>query len=1110
MSMNLTDTYPLTNAQQRIWFMQQMYPESSLMNIGISIKFLSPVQPDLLKQAILRFISENNSTRLLLTTSHADCRGYPRQFVAQTASPHVRMIDVRSEPDPVHNARNWIQANLRKLFEWEKEPLVQFSVLQISSSELWLHLKAHHVIADGAALIYAGRDIIDLYLNFSKGLNRPFQNRPTYLEAAVRETDYIASERYAQDSRYWQEHFQTVTEPVFARTKSVHSCSESGRWETVIEGEWRERVERFCNETGISPYLCFLTAMYAYLYRMTGKRENTIGNITGNRTHPRDKATFGMFANTIAFRYEIDPMQGFADCCRVLAREYARMLRHQKYPFQHLVSRIRERNPDVVRLFDIGIEYQTMDGGVEEHIRYETEPHFSGYIEEEVIVHIKDFGELKQYRVELEYKRSLFEDSEMNDWGGRFIRMLEEAISNPIMPIANWPLLTDAERHQILIEFNDSDRDYRIDETVVELFREQVQRSPEAVALEFGEEHITYRELANESAQLAMSLQRQGIERESIVALMLPRGIDLIVGMMAVLTAGGAYLPIDPYYPEERIRYMLQDSGACVVLTHDTIVSSMSFVGDFAPSLIHIGSREKTRILEGGLMADTELSVLPIPKPDVKADLNVDPVLAPSSADLAYIIYTSGSTGQPKGVLIEHRSLSNLILAIGELLELSERTRMLQFASCSFDASVAEIFPVLCHGGTLVLETREVLQPGESLLNCMRSSEVNTAILSPSLLALLSHFPNASNSLPMLATLVTAGEACPPDVAVEWGEGRKLINGYGPSEAAVWVTYSVFTGRVPLDIGRPIGNKKVYILDENKKPVPIGVTGDIHVGGIGIARGYLNRPEMTTERFIEIDLGLLGSAPARLYRTGDLARYLPDGSIEYVGRADSQVKLRGYRIELEEIEHVLFMHPQVKQAAVIIREDVHTGGTILAAFVLPAGSDELRKEDLRNFMLAKLPRYMVPQQFCLLDRLPLTPSGKVDLRQLRHMKLEESPNSVPLEMPHNKTELILSEIWKDALGSTSVQPDVHFFDLGGDSIRLLYMHGRIREMLDVSITVMDLFRFTTIRMLASYLVEKQIHTNREEQSGANLSHKQVSAYRADAFLRQKRLRGRGR
>ncbi len=608
------------------------------------------------------------------------------------------------------------------------------------------------------------------------------------------------------------------------------------------------------------------------------------------------------------------------------------------------------------------------------------------------------------------------------------------------------------------------------------LFEMQVEQSPDSVAVvfekqenEFSEqsfgEHIdenvhnflTYQQLNHRANQLAHYLQTIGTGPEVLVGLCVERSLLAIVGILGILKAGGAYLPLDPNYPKERLAFMLEDSQASILLTQKHLVN-------FLPA-------KEARII----CLDSDWQTIIAPQSSANPNSKVTP------DNLAYVIYTSGSTGKPKGVLIPHAGIGNLAQEQIRIFDIQANSRVLQFASLSFDASVSEIFMALLAGATLVLATRDTLMPGRALLKLLRQQRITTVTLPPSALAVL-----PVEELPDLRSLIVAGEACPGELINRWASaGRRFFNAYGPTEATVCTTIAECTpgiGKPP--IGYPIANKQVYLLDEQLKPVDIGVPGEIYIGGLGLARGYLNRPELTAEKFIYQE----NFPTTRLYKTGDLGRYLPDGSLEFLGRIDEQVKIRGHRIELGEIEAVLGQHPSVRQAAVTAREDI-PGKKRLVAYVVPNSDREDWEvenllpssklvSELRNFLQEKLPDYMVPDRFMLLAALPITPNGKVDRKALPAPDTSRPELAQKYIPPRTPLEKSLAEIWAEVLGIELVGIEDNFLELGGQSLLAITIVSRIRDKYQVDLPMRSLFDSPTIAQLA-----RQIETLSHKQPG---------------------------
>ncbi|WP_460207482.1 amino acid adenylation domain-containing protein [Scytonema sp. NUACC21] len=633
----------------------------------------------------------------------------------------------------------------------------------------------------------------------------------------------------------------------------------------------------------------------------------------------------------------------------------------------------------------------------------------------------------------LEYNSDLFDASTITRMLAHFQTLLEGIVAHPEHRLSNLPLLTQQERQQLLVEWNRTGTDYPNDLCIHQLFEAQVERTPDAVAVEFEDQQLTYFELNRRANQLAHYLRSLGVEPDVLVGISLERSSEMILGILAVLKVGGAYVPIDPAYPQERLAYILSNSQVSVLLTQEKLLSGLP---ESQASLICL---------------DRNWDII-----SQKSEVNLTSRVKPEN--LAYVIYTSGSTGKPKGVLVTHQGLCNLASAQIQLFDVKSDSRVLQFASFSFDASIWEIVMALCSGAMLCLGTRESLLLGPTLMQFVRERSITHATLPPSALATL-----PTEELPALQNMIVAGEACSTELVAQWSKGRKFFNAYGPTESTVCATvYECANDIRKSPIGRPIANTQVYILDPHLQPVPIGVPGEMYITGAGLARGYLNRPELTSEKFIPNPFS--NESVARLYRTGDLARYLADGNIEFLGRLDDQVKIRGFRIELGEIEFVLGQHPGVRETAVTIREDV-VGSKRLVAYVVVNQTLTPTITELHQFLKDKLPQYMVPSAIVVLEALPLTPNGKVDRRAL------PAPDTARTELPgtlvaaRTPVEKALALIWTEVLGLQQVSIHDNFFALGGDSILTIQIVARANQA-GLKLTPKQLFQHQTVAELA--------------------------------------------
>ncbi|HJZ03951.1 MAG TPA: amino acid adenylation domain-containing protein, partial [Streptosporangiaceae bacterium] len=632
------------------------------------------------------------------------------------------------------------------------------------------------------------------------------------------------------------------------------------------------------------------------------------------------------------------------------------------------------------------------------------------------------------------YRGDLFDAATIERLAGHFVRLLEELVADPARRVSEVSLLGEAERRQLVTEWNDTGVAYPDERCLHELFAEQAARAPAAPAVIFQDQTLSYGELDHRANQLAHYLRRHGIGPDTVVGLCVERSPAMIVGVLGILKAGGAYLPLDPGYPAERLGYMLSDAGTPVLVTQEGLIERVPADAVQAVRVVRLDA-------DAAAIAE---------EPETAPRNGADP------DNLAYVIYTSGSTGRPKGVMIPHRGAMNLAQAQCAQLPLGPHDRVLQFASFSFDAAVWDLLMSWRGGAALVMADRHDLLPGEPLLTVLERHAVTTVLLPPSALAALPAAP-----LPRLATLIVGGEACTPEILAPWLAGRKVLNAYGPTEASVCTTVfgCVADGRTPA-LGRPLANTRTYVLDNAFEPVPVGVAGELYIGGIGLARGYAGRPALTAERFVPSPFG----TGERLYRTGDLVRWRPDGNLEFLGRIDDQVKVRGFRIELGEIEAALAAHAGVRQAAVVAREETDRR---LVAYVVPADGATPDVGDLRAHLGRTLPDHMVPQAFVTLASLPLMPNGKLDRKALP----APGPQGAGTDYvaPRNDIEATLARLFAEVLGHPRVGILDNFFELGGDSILCVCLVSLARGH-GIGITPRQIFEHQSVGSLAAHAV----------------------------------------
>jgi amino acid adenylation domain-containing protein len=1041
----------LSFAQQRLWVLSLLAPDNPFYNIPTAIRLKGPLNVAALKQSLNEVVRRHEALR----TTFATVDGQPMQVIAPTLTIDLSLVDLQQIADTEREAeaQRLATQEAQLAFNLTQGPLVRLTLLQLDREDHVMLLTMHHIVSDEWSIDLFWREMEVLYEAFSTGAPSPLPELPIqYADFAHWQRQWLQGEVYQKQLSYWREQLggdlPTLTLPT-DRPRPAIQAFRGAKQSLTIPKVISESLKVLSRQEGVTLFMTLLAAFKTLLYRYTGQEDILVGSPVANRNRTEIEGLIGFFVNTLVLRTNLADNPSFRELLGRVREMALGAYSHQDLPFEKLVEELQpERSLGYNPLFQAMFVLQDASTSVPEF------PNLTASVME-VESSTSHFDlTLSMRETEqglaalLEYNTDLFDAVTMTRMLGHLQTLLEGIIANPDLSLSHLPLLTEAERHQLLVEWNDTQADYPQDLCAHQLFEAHAERTPEALAVVFAstaarheeEQRLTYAELNRRANQLAHYLQTLGVGPEVCVGLCLERSPEMIVGLLGILKSGGAYVPLDPEYPEERLAFMMEDSQVPVLLTQQRLVDSLPANGARLVCL------------------DTDWPVI--------ARSNAEnPVSGATSENLAYIIYTSGSTGTPKGVLLQHRGLVNFATAYVDILEVGPDSRWLQFSSISFDASLAEIFTALTAGGTLHLAARATLLSPVDLLDLLRRHAITAAILPPAMLAVL-----PATDLPQLQTLISAGEACSPQIVADWAPGRRFYNGYGPTEATIGPTlYRIKSGderAENIPIGRPLANYQAYVLDPFLQSTPIGVPGELYLGGVGLARGYLNRPTLTAERFIPHPFS--DTTDARLYRTGDLTCYRSDGNIEFLGRIDHQVKIRGFRIELGEIETVLNQHPAMKEAVVIAREDT-PGDKRLVAYIVPDSVHAATISELRSFLKEKLPDYMVPSAFVKLDVFPLTPNGKVDRRALPKPDETRSELDEGYVAPRNEIETELVEIWEALLETRPIGVKDDFFDLGGHSLLAAQLAAQIERVFATNLPLVTLFQNPTIEELAGVL-----------------------------------------
>ncbi len=1014
---------PLSFAQERLWFIDRLGEEPLSYHLPLVLRLRGGVDLQALQDALLELVRRHEALR----TCFPSIDGVAHQELMEPSFGFPPVVDVRGE-----SAERLVGEEVLRPFDLTTGPVIRGAVFRSGDEEHLLVITMHHIASDGWSLGVLMRELTALYRA------RVRSEPPQLPELPLQYRDYAVWQRATMQGAvleaavgYWREQLAGLPGQLQLPTDRPRPAIQTTRGAVehfVLSRALRTELEVLCRQTGVTLYMLLLGAFATYLMRITGQKDIVIGSPVANRSHGETEHLIGLFVNTIPMRIDCSENPSFETLLHRVRKTALTAYGNQALPFEKMVDAVKPaRNLSHNPIFQVMLVLQNAPTAplALPDLEVEVLPLDSITAKFDLTLDVGPVGD--ELRASLEYNRDLFDAARIRRMGEHLTKLLEAVVKRPKAPIETLDFLSAAERRLVVESLDAEPRDRPAPRCWHQHFEEHAARHPEHVALVQGTEELSYGQLNASANRLAHYLIERGIGPEDLVGVCVGRSFAAIVAMLGILKSGGAYLPLDPEYPAARLAFMAADSRAKLVLC-----------------------REDTATASSGVASEVAV-VLGSPHELMRQPTH-DPRLEVGPAQLAYVIYTSGTTGQPKGVMIEHRGISSLMDIHREVLEVTPASRVLQFFSLSFDGSIWDITQALGCGATLVIPPRDEVLVGDALARVLVEHQVTHATMTPSALATL-----PEGDYPMLKTLTAAAEVCPAELVRRWAPSRTFFNAYGPTENTVIATIERCTpADLPPTIGRPTSNTVAYILDEALEPVPIGVAGELHVGGLGIARGYLDRPELTAQRFIANPFRATG--PERLYKTGDRARFRPDRRIELLGRIDDQVKVRGFRIEIAEIEHVLRAQANVNAAHVVL----HRASGRLVAYVLGA---ELEPLALRRSLGELLPSYMVPAHVAVLGELPTLPNGKVDLRALADRPLHEEV-AARTAAPANDIEAMLLEIFASVLGRTDVGRDDNFFDLGGDSILSLRISARANQH-GLPVTPKDLFLYQSVAELAA-------------------------------------------
>ncbi|MEA5601598.1 amino acid adenylation domain-containing protein [Nostoc sp. UHCC 0252] len=1071
--------FPASFAQQRLWFLDQLIPDNSIYNVPTVIRLSGSLKLAALEQTFNEIVRRHETLRTTFIVSD----GQPLQAIAPSLTIPLSVLDLQRSPDDEQEvkAKCIITAEIERPFDLSSGPLLRVILLVLSETEHILLLNMHHIICDDWSMGVLIRELGTLYAAFAQNQPSPLLELPLqYADFAHWQREWLQGEVLQTQLAYWREQLKGISVlhlPTDKPRPAIQSYQGATQF-LELPLKLIDALEKLSQQESVTLFMTLVAAFQTLLYRYTHQEDIAVGSPIANRNHSEIEGIIGFFVNSLVLRSNLSENPSFRELLGRVREVTLGAYSHQDLPFEKLVEELHpERNLSHHPLFQVVFGFQNapmsaleLPGLVPSFLnidlkktRFDLELHLWKCSDDFRSLWGGNWEYSEGLRGVMVYNTDLFDRATISRMVEHFKTLLSAIVENPEERIANLPLLSEAELHQVLVKWNNTQTDYPQDRCIHQLFEEKVQQYPDSIAVNFANEQLTYQELNTRSNKLAHHLQKIGVCSEVLVGICISQSIEMIVGLLGILKAGGVYVPLDSSYPQERLNFMLEDAQVSVLLTQENLLKH--FEG-FSKPIISI---------------DKDWEIITQENQDnLESDLN--------SNNLAYVIYTSGSTGKPKGVAVPHKAVNRLVCNTN-YIKFSPSDKVAQASNASFDAATFEIWGALLNGAQLVGITKDLtLSPHEFTLQ-LREKDINILFLTTALFQQIVR--DVPQAFATLKYFLFGGET----VDMRWirkilqfGAPKHLIHVYGPTENTTFSSYycvEELPSATSLPIGIPITNTQIYILDTYLQLVPIGVTGELYIGGEGLAREYLNRPELTTKHFISHPFG--DNPKTRLYRTGDLARYLTDGNIEFLGRIDNQVKIRGFRIELSEIEAVLNQHPAVRETVVIVGEDVPDDKYLVAYIVLKQEQIAMQEVQsfaslLRQFLKEKLPEYMVPSAYVVLESLPLTHNGKVDRRALP-MPDTISFHNQDYVAPRSQIEKLLAQIWAKVLGKEQIGIHDNFFELGGHSLLATQLTSRIRDTFQIDLPVRNLFEAPTIEKLTKYIETRCWTTKGVDQVG---------------------------
>jgi amino acid adenylation domain-containing protein len=1047
--------FPASFAQQRLWFLDQLEPGTAAYNLPRAFRITGPLNVDVLTRSF-HIVTQRHAS---LRTVFDSVDGEARQIVLSDVDVNIRVVDLAAFPQSEREteALRIASEEGKKPFDLTEGPLLRPILVRLLPETHLLVLVMHHIVTDGWSIALLFRELTKCYAALTNNETPELPElRLQYTEYAQRQREHMSGKVLTREIEHWKNKLagaQTLLDlPTDHPRPSAHSWH-GAKEEITLNSATLGKLKALARAESSTLFMVAVAAFQSLLWRYAKQESILIGAPIAGRNEVEIEDMIGLFVNTLVFRTDFSTNMSFRDLIRQVRSFALEAYMHQDVPFEKLVEElVPQRSTDTHPLFQVMFTFQNIPKQVFEipGLSIKEMPFEAGIAKFDLSVEV---WENSEFHCQFEYNIDLFERATIRRMLGHFENLLRAVVENPDLSLAKIPIMSVQERQQVLTDWNQTATDYSRDVPVHRAFESQVNRSPDATAFVCAGKKWSYRQLNDEANRLADLLVEKGVRPGSLVGVFLERSAEMVVALLSVLKAGAAYVPLDPAHPLERLRFLIDDASLCSIITHSAIKNLLP---------------ENARNV---LAFDTEGDGL-------SGEPTTNPSILVSSDQRAYIIYTSGSTGMPKGVEGTHRGAMNRFSWMWRSYPFRAGEVCCQKTNLGFVDSIWEIFGPLLAGIPNVILAPEAVRDPEEMLQVLARERVTRIVLVPSLLrTLLDYAPDLRRRVPELRLWSCSGEVLPADLAKRFREGfaeAMLLNIYGSSEVSADVSCQEVGERDlagSVAIGKPISNTQIYLVDEHGEPVPVGIRGEIFVGGDGLARGYLNRPELTAERFVRN--WLAPEESPRLYRTGDLGRFRGNGEIEYLGRVDSQVKLRGLRIELGEIESVLGGHAGVGEAVVVVSGEGEQQKLVAYVVMKEEGKAGPSGGELRRYLRSKLPEHMVPASYWQLEGLPLLASGKVNRGALAEYGGKALVDQEELAGPRNEVEEKLAEMWRELLKVEQVGREQNFFELGGHSLLVLQVTARIRRMFEVELLVRTVFETPTIAGLAKEVEKAQ-------------------------------------